>query len=706
MNFENINFAINTSLITLIPLIIFGISYTYFIYRFTIPATSLFTKLLLIILRSITLVLIITLLFEPSISLIHSFKVQSKSILLIDNSSSIVNKDSLNRSNNTQKFISDFTSSVSGNIEYFSFGKDVVPIIINDNFNLLFDESITNFDNLANYFKTEDNISSITIISDGIFNSGTNSYSKFEKLNIPIYTIAIGDTTHPSDISVKKVIYNKLIYINKTTEIKTVIRNTNLAGRKVFVTLYDNSGMLGKEQIKLNENGVNSITFDYEPLSLGKQKLTLKVSQLSEEEIHENNSYPFILDVLNDKIKILLIAGAPSSDLSMLTQSLDINENISLNKIVQITNNKFLDISNITSELDSADIIMMLDFPTVNTPLKLISDVKRTLVSKQKPFFFFLSQAVEHKKLNLLREELPFVVSKISQNEILVQPKIKSLSNTLLRNTIGWNKLPPIYMNTSTLRLKSGTTILAVGNNRNRALNFPLLFSSNIASSRSIVLNGYNFWKWNLQSDNSVDNLFNQFITDAIKWLFANKNQKRVFVNTSKDLYNSNESIDFIGNAYDESLSSRNDAVFNINITSNNFEKTLKLTSTESGKYEGSINISQSGNFNYSANISLPGEANKIVNGEFTISEINLENINFVLNSNYLKFISNITSGKSFDIKDYSNLFDEINKLSERQTKNEIIETKYSIWTNEWILALLILLLALEWIIRKKKGML
>jgi len=706
MSFENITFDFNTSLITLIPLLIIGIGYTYFVYRFTIPITSKFIKTSLIVIRSLTILLIITLLFEPSINFNYSTEVKSKSLLLIDNSSSIVNTDSLTRSNQAHSFISDFTNNVNGNINYFTFGKEVTPIIVNDDFNLLFDESITNFDNLGNYFKTEDNVSSITLISDGIFNEGTNSYSNFEKLNIPIFTIAIGDTTHPSDVSIKKVTYNKLIYINGTTEIKSVIRNTNLSGRKIFVTLYDDSGIVGKEQIKLNENGINSVSFNYQPLKVGKQSLMVKISQLSEEESYENNSYPIVLDVLNDKIKVLLIAGTASPDLSILTQSVLKNENIALSRIIQITPDKFLDSKNYKSKLDSADIIMMLDFPAINTPSRLIADVKDVIDSSQKPYFFVLSQSVDQKKLATLKERLPFIIPNMETNKILVQPKIKSFNNTLLKNTLGWDKLPPIHMHNSRLVLKSGTTILVVAENRNVRYQIPLIFSSKIASSRSIVLNGFNFWKWNLQSDNSIGNLFNKFIADVIKWLFADNNQKRIFVKTSKDIYNSNESIDFVGNAYDETLSQRNDATFDIKITSTNYEKSLKLVSTQNGKYEGTVNISQSGNFYYSAKISLPGETDKVLNGKFTISETNLENINFVLNSNYLKFISNITSGKSFNIDNYSNLFNEINRLSERQIKRTIVETKYSIWSNEWILVLIVLLFTLEWIIRKKKGML
>ncbi len=88
MSFENITFDFNTSLITLIPLLIIGIGYTYFVYRFTIPITSKFIKTSLIVIRSLTILLIITLLFEPSINFNYSTEVKSKSLLLIDNSSS------------------------------------------------------------------------------------------------------------------------------------------------------------------------------------------------------------------------------------------------------------------------------------------------------------------------------------------------------------------------------------------------------------------------------------------------------------------------------------------------------------------------------------------------------------------------------------------------------------------------------------------
>jgi hypothetical protein len=706
MTFENISFTFNSNLLVLIPLLFLVFAYTYFVYRFTIPTTSFFVKAFLFSLRSISLLLIITILFEPSLSLNYSIVEKPHNVLFMDNSTSIVNKDSLKRSEYVHKFISDFKNNTEGNVNFFTFGKEVTKRVIGDNFKLNFEEEATNFDNITNSLKSKENISSVTIISDGIINDGSNSYSTFEKLGIPIYTVAIGDTTEPSDISIKKVSFNKLIYINKETEIKSRIKNSKLAGKKVFVTLRNRSGILEKKQILLNENGLNNVSFSYTPTLLGKQRLKIAVSQLSEEESLENNNYPFVLDVLNDKIKVLLLAGAPSADLSTLTQSLLRNDNIKLNKIIQISRNRFLDESNFETKLDSADIIVMIDFPSTNTPNKLLDNVKDLLQNKKTPFFIVLSQSLDYQKLSIFGKQLTFLVERVSKERISTQININSNNNVLIKNLNGWEKLSPIYTNTTLLKLKSGTTLIASGVNRNSGFQFPLIFSSKIASSRSIVLNGINFWKWRLQSDNSVNNLFNGFIANSVKWLYANNNQKRIFVNSTKEIYNSNEEIEFSGNIFDESLTPRSDAVITVKIKGENFEKSLKLSSIKDGKYEGKINISQPGDYNFVADISIPGEQNSRVNGKFSILKVNIENNNFVLNSNYLMFISNITSGKSFDINNYSNLFEEINRLSKLQTKKKIVETKYDIWTNEWTLVLIILLFAIEWFIRKRKGML
>lgn len=709
MTLDNIDFTININYLILTILLVLGIGYTYFSYRFTIPTTTNFIKTTLIVIRTLALVLIIGILFEPILFLNFLQKNEPTNLLLIDNSSSIVNKDSINRSENVHKFIENFKNSVNGNIKIATFGKHIKFLENYNEVNIPFDESATNFENIASFVKVQNlDISSITIVSDGIITDGSNSTNDLEKLNIPIFTIAVGDTSKQSDIAINKAEFNKIIYLKTKTEINGVISNQNFANKNVMVSLFDKSGLVAQKPIKLNEFGINNVSFEYEANEIGKQNLTLKISQLEKEITYENNKYHFTIEVLDDKTNVLLISGSPSPDLTIISKSLSTNENIKLNKIIQIADNKFLETSNtsnLTSKIDSADVIIMLDFPTNKTPQNLVKTVFSNVETKNTPFFLILSELTDFNQLSKFQNILPFKIKNTQKDFPLIQPEIISEGGGIIQNPTNWGKLAPIRISNIQIEAKDKSSILAIGRQKNDFAEIPLLFTQKVGNSRRIVLNGFNFWKWKLQPEANLQFLFDSFLQNSVKWL-STKKDKQIFVSTTKDIFNSGEIIEFVGNIYDETSTPINDALIEIEIYSDNFKDNLKLNSTKNGIYDGSIEINKLGNFNYKAKITLRNGKIDLVEGKFFISDVKIENINFVLNSNYLKFISDNSSGKSFGIKNYSELFSKIEKIFEINNVDKVISTKYELWYDKWILLLIVFLFAIEWTIRKKIGML
>jgi len=709
MTLDNIDFTININYLILTILLVLGIGYTYFSYRFTIPTTTTFIKTTLIVIRTLALVLIIGILFEPILFINFLQKNEPINLLLIDNSSSIVNKDSINRSENVHKFIENYKNSVNGKIKIATFGKHVKFL---DNFNepnIPFNESSTNFENIPSFVKAQNlDISSITIVSDGIITDGSNSTNDLEKLNVPIFTIAVGDTTKQSDIAITKVEFNKIIYLKTKTEINSVISNQNFANKNVMVSLFDKSGLVEQKPIKLNEFGINNVSFEYEADEIGKQNLTLKISQLEKEITYENNKYHFVIEVLDDKTNVLLISGSPSPDLTVIGQSLSTNENINLNKIIQIADNKFFEnsnTSNFKSKIDSADVIIMLDFPTNKTPQNLVKTVFSNVETKNTPFFLILSELTDFNQLSKFQNILPFKIKNTPKDFPLIQPEIISDGGGIIQNPSNWGKLAPIRISNIQIEAKDKSSILAIGKQKNDFMEIPLLFTQKVGNSRKIVLNGFNFWKWKLQPDVNLQFLFDSFLRNSIKWL-STKKDKQMFISTTKDIFNAGESIEFIGNVYDETSTPINDALVEIEIYSDNFKENLILNSTKNGIYNGSIEINKSGNFSYKGKITLNNGKNESVDGKFFISDVKIENINFVLNSNYLKFISDNSSGKSFEIKNYSELFSKIEQIFKINNVDKVISKKYELWYDKWILLLIVILFALEWTIRKKIGML
>jgi len=705
MTLDNIDFSINTNYLILTILIILGIGYTFFIYRFTIPPTSTFIKSILFFLRAFALSLMLIILFEPVVILQYLQKNEPINLLLIDNSSSMVNKDSLNRSEIIHKFINNYKNKISGNIKIGTFGKNIKLLDNINEINLPFNEQSTNFEKIAPFINLQkEKITSITLISDGIITEGSNSINAIEELNIPIFTIAVGDTSQQSDIAITKVEFNKLIYRKTNTEINGVISNLNFANKNVMVSLFNKAGLVLQKQIKLNEFGINNVSFFYEVTEIGKHNLLLKVSELENEITYENNKYPFVIEVLDNKTNVLIISGSPSPDLSFIIQSLSKNENIRLNKIIQIRDNKFLDNVIFTNKIDSANVVLMITFPTRNSPQNLINDLFNNIKTKNTPYFLILSELTELNKLDKFHNILPFKIKNESNIFPLVLPKIISEDGGIIQNVSDWEKLAPLRIGNTQIEAKDNSSILAIGQLKNVQTEIPILFTQKVAASNRIVLNGFNFWKWKLQTETALQNLFDSFLYNSIKWLTTKKNEL-IYISTTKDVYSATESVEFIGNIYDETSTPINNAKVEIEISSDNFRENLKLNSTKNGIYNGSIFITKPGNFNYKAKIELNNGQIKLVSGKFIKTEIKQENINFVLNSNYLKFISDNSSGKSFKINNYSELYSKIEQLL--KTNNyEIISKKYDLWNGKWILILIILLFTSEWLIRKRIGFL
>ena len=67
----------------------------------------------------------------------------------------------------------------------------------------------------------------------------------------------------------------------------------NLANKNVSVSLYDKSGLVEEQRMLLNESGINNTTFNYLAKEVGKQYLTVLVSELESEESISNNKYHF-----------------------------------------------------------------------------------------------------------------------------------------------------------------------------------------------------------------------------------------------------------------------------------------------------------------------------------------------------------------------------------------------------------------------------
>ncbi len=714
-NIEKVNLSLNYGVFFFIICLILLAAYSFYVYKHTIPPVSPFRKYLLLALRTLALLLLLFVFFEPTLTIATKKILEPSIYVFTDNSRSITIKDGTNREGTIKSFLDDYKNSgLVSNSKLYLFGNKVIRLSPDSLNRVNFSEGSTNFEEIfSNIKKSHDNISSIVIISDGVLNEGIDPSYESEKLNIPIYTIGIGDTTHKKDIQIKNVLANEFIYAGTPTKISAVVLNTGYAGKTATINFMEDNKKITSQKITLDAGGVQNVDFTYKPETSGEKKLSFEISKLKNESTYENNRKVIYVKVLNNKLNVLLIAGAPSSDFMFIKNTLTNNSDYSVHSITQIGNGAYLEKVNKQELVDSANVIFLLDFPTKGTTPDFLRIVKEAILNKNKPFFINVSGQTDISMLQQFQSELPFSVSNPSTDYFQVQPNIQpdQSENPLLQNNASnpidaWDNLPPVYQLNADYKAKPESEVLAKDRINNVPVNSPLILTRRLGNRRSIAVLAQDIWKWKLGTAEKNINLFDQFINSSVKWLNNFKQQKQVTIKTNKKLYSLGENVDFSAQVYDEAYNPISDAEVNVNINGNGNKYHLTLNSIGKGIYEGNIQLNKPGDYSFNGNATRNTKTIGYGKGNFNIGEVDIEMLNPRMNYEFLKLMSKETGGKFFYNRNYQRIFQELKNLNKKSSKEKIITSEISLWSNEWLMILAILLFAFEWFLRKRYGML
>lgn len=711
--YDKIQFSLSFSWVIFILLILIAAAYSFYVYRFTLPPVSKLKRFSLALLRFLALTVLILVFFEPVLTLSEKIKVQPLNLIFVDNSKSMQIKDGTQRIDKTLSLLNELNKSdIKNNLLFYSFGSETKQIAAN-NFSevLRFNESSTNFSKIFESDLFRDmNIASVTIISDGVITEGSTPTYQAEKLGKPVFTIAIGDSSRKKDVAIKNVLFNEYVYAETPTTISATIINNGFAGQSVSASLFEGNNLIEQQQIVLDNSGVNSVSFNYLPKESGEKKLTVRISNLENETSTANNIYPFFLNVRSNKIKVLIISGSPSPDLTFMKNALQQENNFQVSTLTQVSGSAFLEI-NPNQKIDSADVLFLLSFPTRQTSQDIFNRIKEKITNKNVPFFIMLNNDVDLTKLSQISNLLPVAIQNFRGDYLIAQPDINSdeMSNPIISNNINigdWNNLPPINYSAGTITAKAESKVLSFIKVETSRLKQPLIISRNLASKRSLCFIGKDFWKWKLQAATRNIQLYDNLIINIAKWLSVTDEQKQFSVKTLRKFYSAGDDVEFVAELYDEALNPLNDAEIAIKIKTLDIESDLTLNSIGNGLYEGKIKLLKPGDYVFSADANLNGKVYKKESGRFNVGDIDIEMIETRMNYEFLNDLAFRTDGELFFPDQTNSLITELKKSINKASDEKVIESQFKLWSNEWMLIIAVLLFSLEWFIRKQSGML
>lgn len=696
--FENISISLSGNLILFLLILFILFGYTFYIYKTTLPPINKFAKGILIFLRILSLSLLLFLVFDPTFKITSTEKVKPKTLVFIDNSKSISEFSSNEEITKAKNLMNELNNNITHKIDFFTFGSSLQKIKNLGNETITLNSTSTDFGAIVNEIKKTNNAASIIILSDGLVNEGKNPLSDFKNLGIPVYTIGIGDTSTYEDIIIERINANEYIYTENDTEIEVIIINKNLAEENIDIELYDNDQLLQIKSVQLSNSGINRIKFPYNAKTKDDHNLTARAAAKTNEKNISNNSLTRMINALESKKKITVLAGSPSPDLSTILKSIEKNEDFEISKIIELSSNNFYENINDLTLLTDSDVIFLIGFPSRNSSTEFIKKVGDIITKEEKSIFLLTSSNTDFSKISYLK--LPFKLENISDdfNEVLVN--LNRSSSSLIGNTeeliSSWNNLPPINVTKTKIVPNIPYEILIT----DVSGSIPIIFSNNNGTRKSVIFNGANIWRWSIRYNKNYQ-LFDNLILNSIKWLSIVGEKQFFNATPSKRNYRLGEKIIFNANLYDEIFEPINnrEIVLRLSNTNNKFE--YSFSQIADGIYEAEALLDEPGKYNYTVELVNNPRKLKPVSGSINIDPIELELIKRELNSRFLKAISLTTGGKFSKIDETDFLENEIIKNYNNKIKYKLIDKELRLSNLEVILLLIVLLFSLEWIIRK-----
>lgn len=167
-------------------------------------------------------------------------------------------------------------------------------------------------------------LGAVVIDGDGIYNRGRDPRFGAERLGVPVFTIALGDTTVRPDLVLKDVDHNRIAFLGNEVPVVARVEAHHLAGARTRVTVQQGKVELAGKDLAIGGDPLFvEVPLMIKPTAPGLQRFTVALRPVNGETSEVNDRIDIHIDVVDDRQKVLLLAAAPHPDLAALRSALD-----------------------------------------------------------------------------------------------------------------------------------------------------------------------------------------------------------------------------------------------------------------------------------------------------------------------------------------------------------------------------------------------
>ena len=638
-------------------------------------------SLILTFFRSLSLFGLFLLIINPKIERLEIRNEKPTLAVAVDNSLSI---KKTNQTGDVLSLISDLKSNAElnkkFNLSFFSFGKEFSELD-----SLTFDERQTDISKPLSFFSEvyKGQNSVVVLVTDGNQTFGKNY--EFVKNSNPVFPVVVGDTTHYSDISISQLNVNRYAYLENKFPVEVYLNYTGAKTVKSEFSLFQGSRKVYSEKVNFNKvSNSKTLSFHLPATKVGTQFYKATISKLANEKNTINNSHSFVVDVIDEQSKTLLLASYRHPDLGSLKESIESNKQ---RKVV-------IKLVGETYALENFQNVILYQ-PTQK--FKAIFDA----IKKQNINYAIITGT--QTDWNFLNKVQSSFSRKIINQTENYQAVFNKSFGTFSQTDIGFEEFPALEDYFGELNIKSNSETLLWQRISGFVTEKPLWITYENNDIRSFAVFGEGLWKWRMLSKvtNQSYKAYDDFIGKMMQYLSSNGRLNRLTVEC-EPLYRTNEILKIDARFLDKNFlfDSNSNLWLSVENTKSS-EKTRIPFSLLGNSYSVELEEFKAGDYKFT--VSVEGTGLKRF-GQFKLIDFDVEQQFNTANRSAMGAVAESSEGQLYFINNTNPM---VERLLEDQRFMTIQKTQKSInslidW--QWLFILIILSLTIEWFIRKYNG--
>ena len=557
------------------------------------------------------------------------------------------------------------------------------------------------------------NLRGVLLLSDGRVTQGRNPAGLADRFPVPIFTAVAGDSASSRDVRLVRVLTNEVAYSGSPLPVRVGVRQTGYDGQTVPVTVSANGRTVARTSVTLEAGGAEATAeLDLTPSGSGLRRYTVTAGPLAGEATTRNNRQSVSVRILDQSRRVLLVGSGPGPDLTAMRQLLEADRQLEVTTRTQRAPGQFYE-GPLPDVLAPFDLLVLVGYPgraASDADASRLAEAARDGLAT----LFILSRQTDLPAMGQhFGDVLPVEPARIRPTfvEAGAAPTSAGVVHPILTGSgvdpQRFVALPPLGVSETRWVLQPGARSLLAVRRGGQTLNAPLLAVRQSGDVRSAAILGTGVWRWRtLPPDlDALSPVIGNLTSGLVRWTTAARDRRPVRIRADRSTFDSRERVTLSGEVYTEALDPVEDAEIVLTIRGAGGSQTVPMRPVGNGRYIADAGSFAPGRYTVEGVATRGGNRLGTDRALFGVGEVGVEFRQPGADVGLMRVLAERSGGETVPLDSLGDWLRSLRAdggLAARPVER-VEETP--LLAVPWLLALCLALLTVEWVARKRMGM-